>query len=804
MIKNKQKAIEYIIDTYFGKNSSENTGKIHKIKKEVDPKIIEELYDEYPWTRRSNGLLELVYCLRNNIKKEPKCLVCGKPLEFYFAHKKYNDFCSRKCAAEYKKNILKYIDTKNRASDEEFDQFVKEVSTIEKMKNDQLRAELKDDKIKYIANLPLNILGYIKKRWPWVTSTREAFHCYLNNIDTKPVCVYCRKPVEFKGSKQAYGYSDYCSLDCAENDSREIIKNESRLKEFIEKKYFTNNMTKANRDLCNESKMEAAGFGLIKDFVLKEITWAKTLTEAMYAYYYDIKKRPVCERCGGEVRFVDVKQGYKHFCSLWCAKNASPKEKKEIHTVDELIKFFKNEYFKNGYSPKDRWRGDKSVHKIIKNNKILDMLYAEYPWTKESGRLLELAYCITHAIHEAPRCPVCGKRAKFNFHVKQYNTFCSHTCRGIYSTVKLSGEENKDKKLLRSIIRFFNKNKNKKLKNLTRKWLADRFKTNVLAIQRWCEKFNIELVDDIPYRSTMELEMKYFLDELKISYIENDREVLNGQELDFYLPDFKLGIEIHGTYWHSLNRIADNRFNGDLKLAKNYHVNKFKKCNDKGIKLYQIYEHQWKDSIKREIWKSRIAVAVNHKNVVRIYARKCQVKEVSNEKAKEFLNRTHIDGNVNAKINLGLYNGERLVALMTFGKTRFDKKNENKSWELYRYSSELYTVVIGGASKLLKYFINNYMNKNEILISFSNNDYSNGQLYEKLGFEKINYSESYFYVGRNNKVYNRLQLQKHKLPELFEIDKEELESKTADQIIEEQGISKIYTSGQTKWKLEIP
>ena len=50
---------------------------------------------------------------------------------------------------------------------------------------------------------------------------------------------------------------------------------------------------------------------------------------------------------------------------------------------------------------------------------------------------------------------------------------------------------------------------------------------------------------------------------------------------------------------------------------------------------------------------------------------------------------------------------------MTFGKPRF---NKNYEWELIRYSSLLNQRVLGGASKLLKRFINDHKPKN--IISF--------------------------------------------------------------------------------------
>lgn len=107
---------------------------------------------------------------------------------------------------------------------------------------------------------------------------------------------------------------------------------------------------------------------------------------------------------------------------------------------------------------------------------------------------------------------------------------------------------------------------------------------------------------------------------------------------------------------------------------------------------------------KQDIVKSRL------KNLFGVYdktvfARKCEVKEVHSSEAKEFQERTHIQGIVNAKVNLGLYSEGKLVALMTFGKCRYDKKHE---WELLRFCTELGYHIPGAAGKLLKHFERTY------------------------------------------------------------------------------------------------
>ena len=51
--------------------------------------------------------------------------------------------------------------------------------------------------------------------------------------------------------------------------------------------------------------------------------------------------------------------------------------------------------------------------------------------------------------------------------------------------------------------------------------------------------------------SNLEIEMMTFLNQLNMNYVQNDRSVIGPKELDFYLPDYNIAIEMNGIYWHS-------------------------------------------------------------------------------------------------------------------------------------------------------------------------------------------------------------------------------------------------------------
>jgi hypothetical protein len=152
----------------------------------------------------------------------------------------------------------------------------------------------------------------------------------------------------------------------------------------------------------------------------------------------------------------------------------------------------------------------------------------------------------------------------------------------------------------------------------------------------------------------------------------------------------------------------------------------------KGIHIFHIWEDDFDE--KEEIIKSQIQNIIGKSQ--KIPARKCEVKEINDiNLIKEFLNQNHIQGCSNSKIKIGLFFNSELVSLMTFDKFEGRIKMKEDEWNLNRFCNKSGLSVIGGASKLLSFFTKKY-NPNRI-ISYSDKDWSKGELYQKLGFKKV-------------------------------------------------------------------
>jgi len=254
------------------------------------------------------------------------------------------------------------------------------------------------------------------------------------------------------------------------------------------------------------------------------------------------------------------------------------------------------------------------------------------------------------------------------------------------------------------------------------------------------------------FKSRIEREILDFLHSYTITTKEHDRSILEGQEIDIYIPALNLGIECDGVYWHS--EVVGGK-------DKHYHLNKTQKCIDNKIQLMHIWDWEWR--CKQDIIKSILLNKLGKSE--KIYARKCIIKEVTNQNKTEFLEDNHIQGDDTSSIRLGLYYNDELVSLMTFVKSRFDKKYQ---YELSRFCNKIYTNVVGGSSKLFSHFIKNYDVKS--IVTYSDKRLFTGKVYENLGMMFVNSTPpGYHYFHKNNGTpIERTHFQKHKLKEKLE------------------------------------
>jgi len=328
----------------------------------------------------------------------------------------------------------------------------------------------------------------------------------------------------------------------------------------------------------------------------------------------------------------------------------------------------------------------------------------------------------------------------------------------------------------------------KRLENKNKAYINKNFinDSNHFKLKEFCEYFHCShssayiflKENNIKYSkhsgtSSYEYEIIEYLKSLdpELIIISNSRDIIKPLELDIYLPSLNLAIEFNGLYWHSYNEFKNSSPGKNKNYFKKRHLLKTQYCEAKNINLLHINENEFRDPIKKEVWKSVLKYKIG-KIENKYMARKTVVKEIKDKSlVSSFFNKNHLQGGkAPGSIALGLYlkENDTLISIMTFGKSRYSR---NHTYELIRFSTLLNTSCTGGAQKILKYFKNNIMNSGESLISYANRRWASSisNVYKSTGFTFLRESEpNYFYTDdlNSNILYSRVQFQKHKLSKL--------------------------------------
>lgn len=264
-----------------------------------------------------------------------------------------------------------------------------------------------------------------------------------------------------------------------------------------------------------------------------------------------------------------------------------------------------------------------------------------------------------------------------------------------------------------------------------------------------------------------------------VGVFRRDKSLLNGKELDIYIPSIGIAFEYNGLRWHS-ELFGKDRY---------YHLDKKRECEKKGVILFHIFEDEY--AHHRHALFSKIDNILGVRKCKRIGARKCEVKVISNNDAMDFLDLNHIQGFVNSTMYLGLFYKEKLLSVMTF-------KKENKCiYNLTRFATDCDYIVPGAASKLFSYFKKNYA-FNEIK-TFLDRRWGNSKkenLYDKLGFKIDNILKpDYSYTNGHGERKHKFLFRKKKLHKKYGFPTTMTESEMTDNL----GYYRIWNCGLIKY-----
>lgn len=238
-----------------------------------------------------------------------------------------------------------------------------------------------------------------------------------------------------------------------------------------------------------------------------------------------------------------------------------------------------------------------------------------------------------------------------------------------------------------------------------------------------------------------EREVLNWLSSLGVEIETGNRSILNGKELDVYMPKQKVAIEYNGHYWHSVQKLtAIERNTGKPRMsyaeAKRYHYMKSYECEKQGVRLIHIWDYEWVDPRKQKVLKNIILGALGMLPE-RYYARNTVCKHYKKDcerwaELNQFFAENNIQGNRGGSDVFTLEDKDsRILMAYKFGRPSGGRAKQLYEYEMVRGASAYGVQVVGGASKLWKHFIDT-MKPNSVVYYIDYN-YFDGRSVEKLG-----------------------------------------------------------------------
>lgn len=475
----------------------------------------------------------------------------------------------------------------------------------------------------------------------------------------------------------------------------------------------------------------------LKQWVITSTSWLPTKTPTTFRLYCivnDITQMPKCE-CGKDVS-VKPRNGnglyesytFTEFCSRSCMRSSRKTVEKRTNTMIDKYGDHNMKTNKGKEEYKAAILEKYGVDSVMKVKEI-----AERSLKNDDG-----TWRITDAHHKAKTKET--NNIRYGGHPMKVKEIAQKARNTFVNNNTLHPSQYDKPKSVLEVFHNDEKFKNLvELRNRRAEIIAAELGYHVSRIRSRMAELGVQNETKM---SLAEEEIGNFIESLGLHILRGDRAILGGRELDILVKEKNVAVEFNGLYWHSE---ACGR-------TEKYHQQKKIDCLDKNINLITIWEHDYKNNKELILNKIKHILGFSEK---RVYARKCDVKEVTQKESNDFYEKTHIQGKVRTSISYSLqYEGE-IVACISF------IKRKNGIYDLSRFATSC--SVIGGFSKLLSYFKKN--NEWSVIETFASLDYSDGSLYEKNGFENFGVTRPNYIYYNNKKAFtlSRYQCMKHKL-----------------------------------------
>jgi len=230
-------------------------------------------------------------------------------------------------------------------------------------------------------------------------------------------------------------------------------------------------------------------------------------------------------------------------------------------------------------------------------------------------------------------------------------------------------------------------------------------------------KFGIET--QLHKTSLIEKDLREYVSDKNLEIISNIRNIIYPYEIDIWIPEKKIAIEVNGNYWHS-----------EKLKKKNYHLNKTLLAEKKNIQLLHFFESEINN--KKNIVQSIIDRRIDS-NFYEIDS--FSIMQLNNEKIENFFHSNSLEEYIESDINFGLFNdNSELVSVMSFIRRGND-------YELSNYTRSIGSHILNDFKLIINKFIIGYCIKNTKIIASSNRRYDNGNDLLDIGFGYLTDSE---------------------------------------------------------------
>jgi len=273
-------------------------------------------------------------------------------------------------------------------------------------------------------------------------------------------------------------------------------------------------------------------------------------------------------------------------------------------------------------------------------------------------------------------------------------------------------------------------------------------------------------------------EIFMYVKDLAADAVLNDRQALDGKELDIYVPSQNFAIECNGLFWHS-------DFTG--RFASSHAEDKRLLAQKAGITLLTIFDDEWRE--RKQIVKSMIAHRLGKSSTIgarKLLLQRCKPSEVAKN-----IENWHLEGRVNASYALRLVTDQNKT--MGACSLRWARGTNKTTLEIARIAFMPGIHVQGGMGR----FVNEAKRwaaklGATTLLSYSDNRLGNGTGYLKAGMQLDSTTVLRFWWTDFNQRFNR-----------FRYRADAQRNLTEREVAQEANVVRIYGCSNLKWILDI-